>query len=80
MNMICVNQWQWRAEEGATAPGIQPGGIQRRSFLKKCIGKCQKSKGKCIKSEEQPRASRIMGASGKMFRKKRERKSRNWEK
>jgi len=64
---------QWRAEgdaEGATAPGIHPGGIQKRSFLKKCIGKCRKSKVKCVKSEERPRASRIRGASGKMLRKK----------
>jgi len=34
-----VSSFQWRAEggaDGATAPGIHPGGIQGASFCKKC--------------------------------------------
>ena len=73
---------QWRAEEGAEVrrPRASSRGHPTTDFLKKCIGQCRKVRVNCVKSEERLRAYRIRGASGKMFRKKRERKSRNWEK
>ena len=45
--MICIvdnGDDQWRAEGGAMAPGIQAGGIQRGSFLKKSVGKINAKK------------------------------------
>ena len=39
--------------EGATVPGIQLGGIQGVSFLKKCVSKCLKIRIKRLKFDRQ---------------------------